>query len=328
MRTKPRDWVKTGPCAFCGGDNSEPLYPARDIYGSDYTLRACRDCRARFLAPSPGEEALRRAYGNEYYGEKENKFRSSLLERLLDSSRLLRARRVSRHLKDGDRVLDVGCGNGRFLRYLLRYGKYDLFGTELEGASARRAAAIPQIHLSIGELREDQYPPKSFSAITMFHVFEHLRQPRRMLEIVSRLLKPGGVLVLSFPNIDSFQARLFKGNWFHMDPPRHLFFFRPRDLADLLRKQGFELIRRKFFSPEQNPFGMAQSILNCLCGRREVLYERLKGNAQYGPEYSRAMIFLFKAFCAVTAPACMGLDGVESLMGKAATVELTFRRVR
>jgi SAM-dependent methyltransferase len=335
MSTEPLDSVEAPlhqaghcQCGFCGSASGDALYRTRDIYGSDYTVCACRDCGAHFLAPRPDDAALRRAYGNEYYGEKESKFNSSAMERLLDFSRLLRARRVSRYLKDGDRVLDIGCGNGRFLKFLLRYGHYELFGTELEGPSARRAATIREIHLDVGDLREELYPRESFSAITMFHVFEHLREPRRVLEIATRLLKPGGVMVLSFPNVDGFQSLVFKGNWFHLDPPRHLFFFRPPDLVERMKDYGFTLVRKSFFSPEQNPYGMAQSVLNCLCDRREVLYERLKGNRLYGPEYSGVRIFLFKAFCAVGLPAFVLLDAIESLLRKAATVELVFRRFR
>ena len=78
-------------------------------------------------------------------------------------------------------------------------------------------------------LEKNDFAPQSFDAVTLIHVFEHLPDPRQTLEIISEILKKDGILMMSFPNIDSFQSRIFKGKWLHIDPPRHLFFFSPKD---------------------------------------------------------------------------------------------------
>ena len=106
---------------------------------------------------------------------------------------------------------------------------HQIYGVEMPGGSADRAKKIEGLTLKLGHLRIHDFEPNTFDAITLHHVFEHLTEPKRYLEIICEILKPGGHLVISFPNIDSFQSRFFKGNWFHLDPPRHLFFFTPDD---------------------------------------------------------------------------------------------------
>jgi len=314
-----------GDCVFCGSRDSRPAYPVDDIFGHRFTLVRCAGCRAFFLSPRPDRKMLAMAYDDSYYGKGEEKF-SPAVEKVLDLFRRGRSAWLRRNLKSGASLLDVGCGNGKFLKFLSRYGKYRLFGTELEGNSARRAARIPGITLKIGGLKPDDFAPRSLDAVTLFHVFEHLEEPRKTLEIVSTILKKDGVLVMSFPNIDSFQSRLFKGRWLHLDPPRHLFFFAPKDFVPMMEGYGFRLVRRRFSSLEQNPFGAAQSMLNMVLKKREVLFERLKGNLQYGREYSGFSVFCQKVFAALALPFLVVTDLAASALGKGATVEFTFRK--
>jgi predicted SAM-dependent methyltransferase len=194
------------------------------------------------------------------------------------------------------------------------------------GSSARRAARISQINLKQGILEESDFAPQTFDAITLFHVFEHLTEPRRMLRTISTILKQEGLLIMSLPNIASWQSRLFKGKWLHLDPPRHLCFFAPADLINILKEHGLELVRQRYFSVEQNPYGMVQSILNILCSKREVLFERLKGNKQYAGEYSPLNIFLQKIFLLFTFPVFILTDLIASSIKKGATMEFTFKK--
>jgi len=73
-----------------------------------------------------------------------------------------------------------------------------LHGIEREGNSARRASHISRIRLLVGSLKQDTYSSNYFDAITLFHVFEHIDNPAEMLHIIENILKPGGVLVMSF----------------------------------------------------------------------------------------------------------------------------------
>lgn len=315
-------------CGFCKSTNSKVLYKTFDIFKNKYTINKCSDCNAYFLAPRPTEEMLEQAYASSYYGEKEEKFSSPLVEKTLDYFRSGRARRISKHLKDGAKILDVGCGNGRFLKYLLNYGKYELYGTEMEGNSAKRAMRIPEIKLKVGSLERNDFSENYFDAITLFHVFEHLTEPKQILNTISKIVKTNGIAVFSFPNIASFQSKIFKGKWLHLDPPRHLFFFEPECFINIMQEYGFKIIKKHYFSLEQNPFGAIQSILNLTTKKREVLFESLKGNKNYIKEYSKFNLFFQKIFFIFSMPFFSFTDLFSSVLGKSATVELTFKKTK
>jgi len=324
MAKYPQD--HDNPCAYCKESNSLVLYPTSDIRNHPYTLNQCLQCKAVFLAPRPDAQRLSEAYDDTYYGEKQDKFSMPMIEKSLDFFRMGRARRLSSFLHAGASILDIGCGNGKFLWYMTQLGDYKIHGIELPGNSALRAAKIPGIQLNIGRIQADLFSAASFDAVSLFHVFEHLEEPRETLDIIDKILKPGGILMMSFPNINSLQSGIFKGKWLHLDPPRHLFFFRPADIGRIMEDKGYDIKRIRYASLEQNPFGMVQSILNCILKKREVLFERLKGNMAYAPEYGPFSIAFQKLFFVLASPLFILSDILVSSLKKGATVEFVFQK--
>jgi SAM-dependent methyltransferase len=313
-------------CLYCGSSKSKRFCRVNDIFQNSYEIRHCDDCSAYFLSPFPSAELLEKAYGVSYYGIYETKFKDGLIENVLDRFRKRRAKKLARQLPDGARVLDIGCGNGNFLQFLSTIGNYELQGIERNKAAAARALAKKGINIKSTPLTPGDYPDNYFDAITLFHVFEHLPNPSEILLVISRILKPGGILFISFPNIASLQARMFKGNWLHLDPPRHLFFFAPVDFKKLMKERKFNCIRTTFVSLEQNPFGMVQSILNTMFRKREILFEPMKGNYDYAAEYGKFSIFLQKLFFIASFPVFVLHDIVVSALRLGATVTFLFRK--
>lgn len=312
-------------CSYCQSIESSDLYPTSDVFGNHYKLRKCTSCKAVFLTPKPNAELLAQAYDDRYYGEGEEKFSKGYIERVLDYFRRKRARIIPRYVSDG-KVLDIGCGNGRYLSFVKELGNYEIHGIEMPGRSAERAAAIPGMNLKIGALEPGDYAPDTFGAVTLFHVFEHLTEPKETLEMIHGILKKDGILIISFPNIGSWQSRMFKGKWLHLDPPRHIFFFRTPDFKKAMKELGFGLIREKHFHIEYNPFGMSQSLLNSVLKKREVLYESLKGNTAYVSSYSRSSLQMQGLFYKLSMPLFIFTDFIASLFRKGATVEFVFRK--
>jgi len=312
-------------CIFCAHPISTALYPTEDLWGTAYELHKCNKCKTYFLNPRPTERMLEKAYDDSYYGLGEKKFKGPF-EKVLDYFRRRRAKRFSKLLENGDNVLDIGCGNGNFLVSLLKHGNYNLYGTELAGKSADRAQKIEEIRLHTGSLNRKNYEKESFALVTLFHVFEHLPNPRQTLEDIDYLLKDRGHVVFSFPNIFSYQSRFFKGSWLHLDPPRHLFFMAPSTFIALMQFKGYYLVSQKYFSPEQNPFGLVQSLLNKIMKKRDVLFEHLKGHTSYTKKYAGVPLLLQKIFFVFMMPPAFMLDALSSLTKRSATVEFVFRK--
>jgi len=253
LKQKQKKADVTAVCGYCKQKGSISLYDTEDMYGDSFQVHQCVQCQAIYLHPRPTAAQLERAYSESYYGEQDDKF-SPFIEKVLDFFRGKRARLLKKYVAAPSKVLDIGCGNGRFLQYLLKEGNYETYGVELAGKAAERAAAIPQINLKKGRLEHGDFEAESLDAVTLFHVFEHLDEPIETLEIASKILKKDGILLMSFPNIDSFQSQMFKGKWLHLDPPRHLFFFKPKDFVNEMKNYGFELVQETHFCTEQNPF--------------------------------------------------------------------------
>jgi SAM-dependent methyltransferase len=104
----------------------------------------------------------------------------------------------------------------------------------------------------------------------MFHVLEHLPDPRSGLKYAGGLLRPGGTLVIQVPNIHSLQARLFGNLWYGLDVPRHVINFSPKALGLLLAEMGYDYCLVPRFSLRDNPASIASSLIPRLdpIGRR------------------------------------------------------------
>ncbi len=314
----------TNPCGYCNAKQSIKLYPTYSISADHFNLNRCLECNTVFLSPKPTTQQLQKAYDDSYYGQGDEKF-TGWIEKVLDYFRSARVRTVNKYIKPPAQVLDIGCGNGKFLDGLIKRG-FEGHGIELSGKAAQRAGQIENLQLKTGPLNQQDYSPDFFDGICMWHVFEHLTKPKETLQIIQKILKPGGFLFISLPNIDSIQSRLFKGKWLHLDPPKHLFFLGRSDLISQTEKLGFKLIGQTHFSLEQNPFGMQQSLLNCFFKKREILFEALKGNTAYTKQYSPLSIMLQKLFYITTFPLFALLSVAEATLKKGGTMELIFQK--
>ena len=268
-------------CPLCKRESSLKFQLVDTAFDA-WNMAECPRCYSLFLAPQPTETELLKAYSGDYYGSEKQKFMTPV-ETVLRWFRQGRVRFVKRFLPQHGRVLDVGCGNGEFLEFLAAQG-YECFGTELTGAALERARRVERISVYEGELLALKLPAGSFDAFVLWHVLEHLRNPREILQEIHRLLKPGGLLCLAFPNCRSLQSTIFGRFWFHLDPPRHLCLPSPEALANLCSELGFSSIFRAGLSLEQDVDGWLQSGLNCISGRRDRLYEVLKGTTRISPE--------------------------------------------
>jgi SAM-dependent methyltransferase len=169
--------------------------------------------------------------------------RRRLIARQLERIDRLKVRRVLAACPVDTRtqVLDIGCNLGSFLAALRDRTGCSVVG--LEPAPTPAQYAREHFHLDVREayLEDvvDSLTPASFDVITLWHVLEHLWAPRRALQIIHSLLKPGGTLIVEVPNFDDPLRRVFGGFWSHIDVPRHLLHFTPRTLRNLLEGAGF-----------------------------------------------------------------------------------------
>jgi len=137
-------------------------------------------------------------------------------------------------------LLDVGCSSGAFLRAAVQLG-FDAEGVEPAPAAARAAQAAG-LKVRRGLLQEAGYAARSFDAVTLFEVIEHVRDPIALLRECHRILGPGGLLMVGTGNCDSWTAHILRARWEYLDISRHgghISFFNPGSLQLTARRAGF-----------------------------------------------------------------------------------------
>jgi 2-polyprenyl-3-methyl-5-hydroxy-6-metoxy-1,4-benzoquinol methylase len=273
----------------------------------------------------PSAESLNALYPDEYYGEPGLKFQN-LVERLVRITGERHIAFLSRGLKPGARILDVGCGRGIVLGALLERG-FEVHGMEISAGAVRGADPRAEIRIA-ASLAEAEYEEKSFDQIIIWHVLEHISDPAGELREVHRLLKPGGRLVVAVPNASSLQARWAGADWFHLDLPRHLYHFPLEALRALLTRSSFQVGPTHHFSLRQNPFGWIQSVLNRFPSLpRNGLYALLhRRSFEDPPPYDQRTRAQLWFWLIVSAPIALAAAVFCAVLRSGATVHVVANR--
>lgn len=138
------------------------------------------------------------------------------------------------------RVLDYGCGNGSLLDNLNALG-WECYGLEVD-PKAVAFCKEKGLNVNLGDIPSQNYADDFFDAITINHVIEHVHEVDELLKSCYPKLKKGGKLVIATPNTKSWQRRLYKENWFQLDPPRHLHLFNPENLETVVKRNQFDVV--------------------------------------------------------------------------------------
>ncbi|MDB5338780.1 MAG: putative S-adenosylmethionine-dependent methyltransferase [Planctomycetaceae bacterium] len=259
-------------CPWCGDRRFTAIWPNTSATG--FFLRRCAACDLAYTAPQLSSEKIAAYYSQAYYGAGNLRF-NRLFETLVGYFRRRRAARLRQLHPDPGTVLDIGCGRGHFLQALRQQG-WTCRGTELNETAARHAREILSLEVTIGPFDGAQYEDASFDAIYLWHVLEHIPATSQTLTEVRRMLRPGGMLVIAVPNLESWQAAWSRYHWFHLDLPRHYVHYSAHWLTTQLTTLGFHIAEVNHFSAEQNIYGWIQSLLNRAGLKSNLLYDMLR----------------------------------------------------
>lgn len=256
-------------CDLCGAEGLLAQDKVADPDGcivGDWSFRRCSNeaCGVFWLDPAPLESELWKAYASYHTHTRKSsnkmvKAAFSLAHRALKLillpvwlvNGLKREADYLRFMTLADepagRLLDVGCGAGRFLNRMRKRG-WEVEGVDFDPQAAQRVAARYGIGVHVGDLAACALPAASFDVVTMSQAVEHLFDPRKNLQECLRILKPGGLLVMTTPNVASRGAAMFGAFWRGWEPPRHLHLFSVSSLRKLAEQSGFEVIEARTYS--------------------------------------------------------------------------------
>jgi 2-polyprenyl-3-methyl-5-hydroxy-6-metoxy-1,4-benzoquinol methylase len=135
------------------------------------------------------------------------------------------------------RILDIGCGFGETLAYHSTRG-CDAYGVEAD-ENAKRASERYGLKIQIGIFDAAKYPDNYFDFVTMDQVIEHMTYPKETLLGISRILKKGGTLILSTPNVNGWGENVFGHKWINWHTPYHLHLFSKQSMIIAAQRTGF-----------------------------------------------------------------------------------------
>ena len=251
--------TESATCLFCQRAATTVVARGRD-YEYDtcpdyFDLVQCQGCSLMFIQPRPAAAAMEVIYPSNYYAYNEEAGENRFVKFFRDRVELVKVRRYRQLVaKDDATIVDIGCGDGRLLEILRRFGPspWSFAGVELGDGAAQRAAAKGfEVRHGDFESLDIHGWQERFDLALMHHVIEHTREPRATVRKVARLLRRGGIFSVETPEIRGWDFSLFRARyWGGYHIPRHFFLFNVETLSRLLREEGFEIVSaRSILSP-------------------------------------------------------------------------------
>ena len=229
--------VGPGPRGLEGGRIWHPAIAESPTHGTAISADGSHGWLVRWTGSEFAREPEPPTYEEEYFeGDKlkaggYGDYTAQAGWRLEKSARQVREMRDRTGLESG-RVLDVGSGYG-FFRVALAEAGFEHEGLEVSEFARSVASASYGLETFAGTLEEHWQKWESrYDAVTLFDLIEHLENPERFVRQVAHVLRPGGVMGVKTPNIDSPEAEVF-GPHYHSLKREHLEYFSVSSLTTM-----------------------------------------------------------------------------------------------
>ena len=288
--TRPRP-LGTGyeyiPCNLCGADETDTIYEARFPEGASRDmvrtyaasgdellvdrLVRCRACGLQYINPRPLATAIIEAYSE---GD-DPAYASQITARERTFANAVA--QIERLLPGRGRLLDIGTAAGAFLAAARSRG-WEVEGCEPNRWLAQFGARHYRIPIRIGELFDHSFTTQSFDVVTLWDVIEHTPDPTRVIRTARELIRPGGLVVVNYPDIGSWIARALGRRWPFLSSV-HLYYFTRDTMKSLLEKHGFEVVEMQAHFPrlEVNYLLSRGAVINGVLANSSRAVARLLG---------------------------------------------------
>lgn len=287
-------------CPCCGHDDFEVVFESnmkaddvREVVETVYMIPGdkhgrhvrCRNCHLIYVNPIEKTSRINRAYSQRKSTDacimRRMRLRASRSQLELVDQRILH--------RNGLNLLDVGCGEGFFLSNASRAG-YSVRGIELSEDAAEYARREFGLDVEAKPFEELHLPESQFDAVTLWQVLEHVPHPLAILREAHRILKPGGLLAVSTPDIGGAPARILGRRWWNIRMV-HINQFTTHTMTTLLRKAGFRDISPVSYRESISILALFIPVLKYL-----KLYEPLRDLVDPGSVLGRGLNSIMLAY--------------------------------
>ena len=244
-------------CPICDNSIFKNLFNLHDDrYGEPnlYSIKECKECGHYCTSPRIKNKNLDNLYGT-FYPRKNIDLKSIVQEA---QNQRYKFSRFLRWLKDNnnqgqfyskkdDLFLDIVCGSGLSLLEAENPGAKS-FGLEAD-PNVKIIGKILNLNIFQGSLKDSTFKDIKFDLIIMNQIIEHIPEPDILLKKLTTKLTQNGLIIISFPNVNSFWKFLFKEKLINWHVPYHLHHFKGKNFERLLNKCGFQTIKKDSITP-------------------------------------------------------------------------------
>lgn len=288
-------------CPHCGSSVVTKHISTKDYFltKDSFDIYECLSCKVLFTYPFPEPDILYSKYYKTDNYLSHNKKSSDLFSAAYRAVQKINIRiklnlveRANQSMEK--KILEVGAGTGDFLAACQRR-EWKCFGVEPSQQARAVAKEFNKLNLlsSISEVKEN-----NFSAITLWHVLEHIPNLNETIFQLKGMLSENGKLIIAVPNHNSFDAKHYKQYWAGYDVPRHLYHFNKQSMTSIIESKGFKLIEIKpmvfdsfYVSLLSEKYNYIRFIISSLKGIWTGIYSNI--NAAITGE-SSSLIFVFE----------------------------------
>jgi len=227
-------------CNLCLSQEAKSVWEFSD----NFRMMKCKNCGFLYLFPQPKEATAKALYTEDYYlnlGVQYLKNDSKeIIDKKIEPIEKLLLKDIGYPEKNNNRLLEIGCASGLYLKAAQRLG-WDVYGVEVSEFASKFARENLSLNVKTGKFEESDFPDEPFDFIVMIMLLEHLEDPKQVLTKINRLLKPGGKVFINTPNKHCLESIIFGKKWHEIFFPYHLCIFSPSTIRLLAKITGFEI---------------------------------------------------------------------------------------
>jgi predicted SAM-dependent methyltransferase len=200
-------------------------------YQKDHLVR-CKDCKFVFSVKKPTEAELFEEYA---------KYPRSNLISAITLKRYETLLQYFKAFNKTQNIIDIGAGDGHFIEYAKKKG-WNAYATEFDDVSVGLCNGKGVITHK-GKLDIKNYEPEMFDIIFSSEVIEHINNPQEEIENFNKILRKGGLVYITTPNLNSVSHKYLGSKWNIFHYPEHLSYYSPKTIKKLFEKNGFKTMK-------------------------------------------------------------------------------------
>lgn len=262
----------TTVCRICSSERFEPRFEK-----NGFRIEICLHCGLAQVTNPPSPSEIDSYYDDNFFDKHYQKLQTDPKRQGYECRKFnYRLEEIEKRTRGNGTILDVGCSFGFFLDAAKKRG-WKIDGVEISEFAANYARNNLGINVINKPLNEANFDARFFDVVTLWNVIEHLYDPIELMREIHRILKRGGMLVLTTGNAESLLARLQRERWRMLIPPIHLSYFAPSTIKRLLNSCDLELIEQTYALPYESllkKFGLLEFVKKFKVSDKMLIYAK------------------------------------------------------